>query len=82
MEELISFLESRIADAEQAAAQLKADDRNDEATLDKIRAHIYGIFIPVINAGKKSTSTPEELRAAAEVLCLCAKIAYCEKLLK
>ena len=29
-----------------------------------------------------SYPTPEELRAAAEVLCLCAKIAYCEKLLK
>ena len=29
-----------------------------------------------------SYPTPDELRAAAEVLCLCAKIAYCEKLLK
>lgn len=66
MEELISFLESRIEDAEQSASQLRADDRNDEATLEKIRANIYGIFIPVINAGKKATSTPEELRAFVE----------------
>lgn len=66
MEEFVSFLESRIADAEQSAAALNADDRRDEAALEKIRGNIYGIFVSVAQAGKKATSTPEELRAFVE----------------
>lgn len=63
MEDFVSFLESRVADAERSAAALRADDRRDEAALEKIRGNIYGIFVSVAQAGKKATSTPEDLHA-------------------
>jgi hypothetical protein len=66
MEELIAFLKSRIADANQSVVALRADSRHDEAALEQIRGNIYGIFVSVAQAAKARTTTPEELRAFFE----------------
>lgn len=66
MEKLKLWLADRIAACEQAEAAFKEDGRDDEAVLEKIGANIYGIFISVIDAGRKATANPEEHAAFFE----------------
>lgn len=66
MEELITFLRNRIADAQQSASNLREDGREDESALEQIRGNIYGIFVSVIEAGTTHTGSPQELRSFFE----------------
>jgi len=56
MEELRKALEAKVAEAAQSAAALTAEDRIDDANLEKIRGNVYGIFVSVLQAGEKQSS--------------------------
>ncbi|MBQ1840785.1 MAG: hypothetical protein II128_05555 [Atopobiaceae bacterium] len=66
MEELMRELEAKVAKATQSAAALKAEDRIDDANLEKIRANVYGIFVSVLQAAAKQSSDEAERRAFFE----------------
>jgi hypothetical protein len=56
MEELRKALEAKAAEAAQSAAALTAEDRIDDANLEKIRGNVYGIFVSVLQAAEKQSS--------------------------
>jgi hypothetical protein len=56
MEELRKALEAKVAEAAQSAAALTAEDRIDDANLEKIRGNVYGIFVSVLQAAEKQSS--------------------------
>ena len=66
MEELLRELEAKVAEATKSAAALKAEDRIDDANLEKIRANVYGIFVSVLQAAAKQSSDEAERRAFFE----------------
>ena len=55
MEELKKALEAKVAEAAQSAATLMAEDRIDDANLEKIRGNVYGIFVSVLQAAEKQS---------------------------
>jgi hypothetical protein len=55
MEELKKALEAKVAEAAQSAATLMAEDRVDDANLEKIRGNVYGIFVSVLQAAEKQS---------------------------
>ena len=48
MDKLMKVLEAKVAEAAQSAAALAAEDRRDDANLEKIRGNVYGIFVSVL----------------------------------
>ena len=56
MDKLMKALQVKVAEATQSAAALAAEDRRDDANLEKIRANVYGIFVSVLQAGEKQSS--------------------------
>ena len=63
MEKLMKALEAKVAEAAQSAAALAAEDRRDDANLEKIRGNVYGIFVSVLQAGEKQSSDDASRRA-------------------
>ena len=61
MDKLMKALQVKVAEATQSAAALAAEDRRDDANLEKIRANVYGIFVSVLQAAEKQ-STDEATR--------------------
>ena len=56
MDKLMKALQVKVAEATQSAAALAAEDRRDDANLEKIRGNVYGIFVSVLQAGEKQSS--------------------------
>ena len=56
MDKLMSALQAKVSEAAQSAAALAAEDRRDDANLEKIRGNVYGIFVSVLQAGAKQSS--------------------------
>ena len=63
MDELMKELKAKVAEAARSAAGLTAEDRKDDANLEKIRGNVYGIFVSVLQAAEKQ-STDEAARRA------------------
>ena len=55
MDELMKALQAKVAEAAQSAATLQAEDRIDDANLEKIRGNVYGIFVSVLQAAQKQS---------------------------
>ena len=66
MDKLMSALQAKVAEAAQSAATLAAEDRRDDANLEKIRGNVYGIFVSVLQAGEKQSSDDAARRAFFE----------------
>lgn len=66
MEELRKVLEAKVAEAAQSAAALTAEDRIDDANLEKIRGNVYGIFVSVLQAAQKQSSDEAAQRTLFE----------------
>ena len=66
MDELMKALQAKVEEAAQSAAALKAEDRIDDANLEKIRGNVYGIFVSVLQAGEKQSSDDASRRAFFE----------------
>lgn len=56
MEELMKALQAKVEEAAQSAAALMAEDRIDDANLEKIRGNVYGIFVSVLQAAEKQSA--------------------------
>lgn len=56
MDKLMKALQAKVAEAAQSAAALTAEDRIDDANLEKIRGNVYGIFVSVLQAAEKQSS--------------------------
>ena len=56
MDDLILHLEKLAADSAAKAADLMAQDRIDDANLEKIRGNVYGIFVSVLQAAAKNAN--------------------------
>ena len=59
MDKLMKVLEAKVAEAAQSAAALAAEDRRDDANLEKIRGNVYGIFVSVLQAAAQKQSSDE-----------------------
>ena len=66
MDKLMKVLEAKVAEAAQSAAALAAEDRRDDANLEKIRGNVYGIFVSVLQAAQKQSSDEAAQRAFFE----------------
>ena len=66
MDKLIEALEAKAAEAAQSAAALVAEDRRDDANLEKIRGNVYGIFVSVLQAAAKQSSDGAAQRSFLE----------------
>ncbi|MBR1810531.1 MAG: hypothetical protein IJ766_02630 [Clostridia bacterium] len=56
IEEFTAFFDDKIARSKQTFAALQADNRQDEAILEKIKGNIYDIFRTVLLAAQKAKS--------------------------
>ena len=64
MEDMLRFLEVRIAACRERAGQLENDLRKDEAVFEKVRENVYDIFRTVLNvAGKQHGDDEEAIRS-------------------
>ena len=54
IEKMNRFFADRIAGCDRHSRELKADERGDEAVLDKVRANIYDVFRTVLSAAVKA----------------------------
>lgn len=50
---LVNYFEKQIADCKRRSELLAADDRMDEANIEKVRANIYDIFKTILSAAEK-----------------------------
>ena len=50
MDELAQYLKNLIAQSAEKASVLMAEDRIDDANLEKIRGNVYGIYVSVLQA--------------------------------
>ena len=66
MDELMKALQAKVAEAAQSAAALAAEDRRDDANLEKIRGNVYGIFVSVLQAAAKQSSDEATQRSFFE----------------
>ena len=66
MDELMKALQAKVAEAAQSAAALAAEDRKDDANLEKIRGNVYGIYVSVLQAAQKQSSDDASRRAFFE----------------
>ena len=66
MDKLMKALQAKVAEAAQSAAALTAEDRIDDANLEKIRGNVYGIFVSVLQAAQKQTSDEAAQRTLFE----------------
>lgn len=66
MDKLMEALQAKVAEAAQSAAALAAEDRRDDANLEKIRGNVYGIFVSVLQAAQKQSSDDASRRAFFE----------------
>ena len=66
MEELRKALETMVAEANQSVTNLQAQDRIDDANLEKIRSNVYGIFVSVLQAAEKQSPDDVTRRAFFE----------------
>ncbi|MBR1830796.1 MAG: hypothetical protein IJ781_15100 [Atopobiaceae bacterium] len=66
MDKLMKALQAKVAEAAQSAAALTAEDRIDDANLEKIRGNVYGIFVSVLQAAQKQSSDEAAQRTLFE----------------
>ena len=66
MEELGKALQTKVAESAQRVAALMAEDRIDDANLEKIRGNVYGIFVSVLQAAEGQSSDNATRRAVFE----------------
>ena len=66
MDKLMKALQVKVAEATQSAAALAAEDRRDDANLEKIRANVYGIFVSGVEAGAARSSDEASQRTFFE----------------
>ena len=66
MEELKKALQAKVAESAQRVAALMAEDRIDDANLEKIRGNVYGIFVSVLQAAEGQSSDDATRRAFFE----------------
>ncbi len=55
MDELMKALQAKVEEAAQSVSALQAEDRIDDANLEKIRGNVYGIFVSVLQAAEKQS---------------------------
>ena len=60
MDELKACLESLVETSGKKATELMAQDRVDDANLEKIRGNVYGIYVSVLQAAEKTAQTDED----------------------
>jgi len=60
MEDMLRFLEVRIAACRERAEELEKDLRKDEAVFEKVRENVYDIFRTVLNVAEKQHGDDEE----------------------
>lgn len=66
MDELREALQAKVDETAQSAAALAADDRTDDANLEKIRGNVYGIFVSVLQAAEGQSPDDATRRAFFE----------------
>ena len=63
MEDMLRFLEVRIAACRERAGQLENDLRKDEAVFEKVRENVYDIFRTVLKVAGKQHGDDEAIRS-------------------
>lgn len=65
IEKMNAYFNEQIAECQQRSTALLADERQDEADFEKVKANVYDIFRTMLSVGCNTQSTPE---AAASFL--------------
>lgn len=54
IDNMVSWLEARIADCTEKRSQLISDERTDEANFEKVKGNIYDIFKTVLSVARNN----------------------------